>query len=645
MNLRSFPPPLFSPSEKPLRYGRKGEGRRRLSWSFLGLALGAVFGLLLTSQTRRVMLGEVAILLPPGNPITRLVDSGVPLKSAPDAMELIAQAKKLPTGSFNTKTDAPLFPQETELIALSSRYPDRADVQAGFLRAMTSFRLRVAPVATKHSTTPGKPDNSTPLLAVPPSLVKAMRSAIKNGERVEPDNGYFALESALIELTQPDYEAAFTEVHRAAFCSVWNDHADKESLGEVQSLQRNQGMISPSSRMLLESNQFYSNSFLLSQVASAVRTHAANYELAGNVKAGFDLRINLVSIGIKMANSKDNLAFSLTPKSFLTIGLTKPEGKSRPQKNKTTQQEVKEPIESRVLFYADYLKAKGFSQESRTVKKLLEHPLLTSEYSNAPQGWDGFSDSLTIAALQGAGMLTLAGICVALGFFGCASLFLHRKRFGDYRLPLLTPFLLGGIALGVLLVSLSLMGICLSETPGMMTFLAGALTGFLLFLPRLTRSNANMSQLFQVAGRFMAAGAGVFVLCIGIYVSVSLWTGSGSYASNSVDYEMMDTSQNVTVTVLRIVPLPAIALTTGCILGFFVLLFLFCSIYARTKRQPMASGGLLHFQAMGVPVLALALLGYAGSVIYTAEQIERSKQEIKPFLDQRGQTSVFSQTD
>ena len=630
MNLRSFSVPLFSSSEKPPRYERNGEGRRLLSWSFLGLSLGVVFGLLLTSQTRRIFLSEVATLLPPRNPITRFVDSGITLREVPDAMEQFANARQLPTGRYDTAKNAPLFPQEIELMRIAALYPNRADVQANFLSAMTEFRVRLDSAQLKALE---KPQVSVTPLPLPPTLREAIRNSIKNGERSEPRNGFFPLVSAFVEITQNRDVEGFSAIHRAALCSEWNSHTGEQSQGELEAIQRRHGMVSPHEVLTHGANRYYSGFYFSSTVARIIRTHAGRYEAAGQIKEGFALRMNLVTMGLKMANPKSESALSSSPRIFLIMALTTPAGKEWVAKKNSPTYLRKSDTHSGIKEYHDFLKAKGFSQESQIVKQLFQHPLLPSDYSQVGQDLDGLYNNIDIAVLQGAGMLTLAGICVALGFFGCASLFLHRGRFGDYRLPRLTPSLSRGIALGVLLITLSLMGIYFSEVPVVMALLIGALTGFLLLLPHLTRSNPEMAQMFRVAGKLMATCTGIFVFCIGICVSVSLWT---DYAPNSVNSELLETSQNVTVIASRIVPLPEIAVMTGCVLGLSALLFLVCSIYAKTKRQPMASGGLLHFQAMGVPVIALALLGYAASVIYTTERFKQSETVIQNALSQRG---------
>ena len=620
MNLRSFSLPPFSSSEKPPRYVRKGEGRRRLSWSFLGLALGVVFGLLLTSQTRHVMLSEAATLLPPGNPITRLVDSGVSIRAVPDAMEQFANARRLPTGRYDTAKNAPLFPQEIELVRIAALYPNHADVQAGFLSAMTEFRVRTDSLRVPA---PEKPFVAPARIPLDPTLLRAINHSLENGENSEPHNGFFPLMKALVELTQHRYNEGFVAIHRAALCSEWNSHTNEQSQGELEAIQRRKGMVTPYELLMYGKNHYYSGSYRSSMVVSIIRAHAGRYEATGRVKEGFALRMNLVAIGLKMAYSASEAATASSPRTFLLMALTQPAGKEWVARKNSPSENWKSTMLARIGDYTDFLQAKGFAREQRIVEDLTRTQPLSTDYDRMFDGMDGFEALM----LHGVGVVTLAGLFLVLLVVGGTSLSLHQRRFGDYRLPPITPFLTGGIWLGILLCSFSLLAICFSETPILISFLIAALTGFVLFLPLLTRSNPDLTQMLRVAGKIVASCAGIFVLCLGLFFVISLWSGNA---------EFIPVDENVTMMTVNVVPLPAIAVATGVIMGFFALLFLFCSIYARIKRQPMASGGLLHFQAIGVPFVSLVLLGYATSVVYTAERYERSGKMMQTVLSTKG---------
>ncbi len=593
---------------KPVRYRRRGEARRRLQWSLFGLGLGTVLGLLLVAQTRRIVLGEAASLLPPRSPLTRFVDSGVKRTQEPDAMEKVAHALMLESGKYGDRSEREPFPQELELLALSERYPQRGDVQAAVLNEMNGFRL---------SSLQKKPGLPAPVLH--PQLEAGFRRAAERGEIAEPDNGFFPLMKAALDFALGSESEGLQAVHRAALCSRWDAHKAERIEGQLAFRLREQGMVTPGEALLFRSDLLYTGVYSWHQVGEAVQKRAVAFESSGKYREGYAVRMNLVRITVNMDRSENDLSASFAPHILFLRGLTQPRPKTALQPNRPVNPASRNLREvDRIGDYCELLARHGLTRESQVVRRLKGNRLALDNAFALGEAVEGY---VGVLIPWGAGLLMAALLAVMGMVFGAVSLRLHRTRFEGYRLPTLTPCTAGGLWVGLALSSLSLLGIYESEVPEMIFLLQGGASLAALGFARLLRSNREAASLLGAAGKVLGLTFGLLLFCSAICFSLNGWQLSSYLISGNAN---------------SVFSVHTAAALAGAVLGFFALLFLVCSVYAAAKRQPMGSGGLLHFGALGLSLIALVLLGYTGTVIRTAQRVQQNEMTLDLLIARRG---------
>ena len=612
----------------PIRYERKGESRRRRSWQGFGLVLGIALALLFSTPTRDLVFGEAAALLPPRNPLALFVTPSVKLSQEPDAMEAVADALSLPAIRYSDLPDVPLSKQEQKLIALSRSYPDRADVQAAFFVNTMPTRLRAdrPDIMKGAKATPADLQKSV-LHPLNPEYREAAHEAIERGIRLEPDNGFFRLMAAQYAFSLKQDAEAFRAVGESAQCKLWNAHTSEAVKGKLASTQLRFGMVIPAQRLYILEEAYYPGVYEFTQAGGLMRSIASEREKAGDAKSGYAIRMNLLSIGLKIYGSQNDLSYSLLPFSFVTRAF------SRPADKKATEQDQygrfvnltgDHPV---VLQYEAFLKANGMTKEASSLSQYRRTPPLFPK----PMNEDIYDVSLKVMVSWGIGVAMLTAFLITLTLYGVLAYREHRNRFADYRLPKLTPEQIGGIWLGIFVIGIGLVSAYDFTEFG---FLGFGMIVCLIFAGAFcakTQPESSAASVVKTAGNLFALALSVFALIYGAVSSLAVYSAMDFTGTSVVD----NLSDDANVVVHRITSLGVTAGVTGVVLGFFALVFVGCAIWAKIKRQPMTSGGLLHFRAVGVPLIALMLLGYIGSVLHTETLIRTSETQIQTLLRTR----------
>jgi hypothetical protein len=401
-----------------------------------GAAIGLTAALLIWPSTRWIVgaqAGYTALrsdpLLPIGDqtPAERkswLQEESRAAERRPDDLQ-IQLANAADTGSTSEDTSQA---NVARIRALASRFPGRASIYANALRwAATSLARSHRP---EESELTAGGSGAKAAASEPPdqAALAAFLQDAAEGERLDPDNGYFpAMASAALFALHRDAEA-LDALKRAAARPTWREYFDDEVRGRLRLIDAAFGAGSALARLGVACATLFPEYAMLRSTSRMAVVQAVRAEQAGRPEEGLAIRRCVQQIGIRMLDNSHIVIGSLVGVAIWNVAMARPGG-APPERAGTSGAEQRR---TRTLdAYRAYLTQIGHAGDISNLDAEAQvcqegRSIFQAGIAAQPAGVLAGVDCVTTAMLWTAGILALSG-AVWMGLLALAGGYITRR--------------------------------------------------------------------------------------------------------------------------------------------------------------------------------------------------------------------------
>jgi hypothetical protein len=324
------------------------------------------------------------------------------------------------------------------LDAVARRFPNDPGVRAHQLRHMTR---KAVWLKRPEEAQLGRPVvGAAPTAAMRPPSTEALRKfalAAAEGQRLEPENGFFDAMQAAGEFAARQDEEALRDLHAVALKPAWNDHAVEETQSQWKLLQAAYGDRGALQKLPSSWELLLPHYALLRATARMAIWHAVLRERSDDEAGGRAIRGDVMRLGVRMTDGSPMVIGKLVGDAIFQIGVPPlPAVSGRSPASDSSDSRSKAARER----YVARLESSGETAEAAWVRDQGERiDAMRAQISRMAEA-NGFEASLLDAHLQQlqaswlAGMVLLRQIGVLLLVWAAALLLVRASgRGGEAR--------------------------------------------------------------------------------------------------------------------------------------------------------------------------------------------------------------------
>lgn len=448
----------------------------------------------------------------------------------------------------------------------------------------------------------------------PAELAKFIALA-EAGEKLEPQNAYFAVLTAWGYFAAKQDDKAVAAWIRAGEKTEWNDHTTEEIIAKWK-LQRTvnsdseTGAIARMGSMAGISFPQYGGMRASARMAAVMAMQA---ELRGDKETGFTIRRASRQIGQNMQERSKNYIGNLVGRAIVSLAMSRAGGEE-PREN-PYKGDTERWMRERQDRYADYMRSIGHPEEAVAFTAAIKNGdfLKTLFTRTSPKTYWGFeAKTYQLFGAWCANFLLIAGVLFSLAFAGIFKLVykfsprlqkggtLQKSAKWGITVGLMLPFIAGAI-------TLSAIGLWLEPDQAVMIgFVVGimalAVPPFLLRFSRREFGHGLLVMLTTWGSlvALIAAGMGCTLFAQGMTGALGLLT-SGSSEDGALDVMKVITPWAIGAMVLS-VPM-------GLLLLF--------GVFSKILKVPFAAGVTRGMRAIAVPLACVLTLLWSGALMFT----------------------------
>jgi hypothetical protein len=458
-----------------------------------------------------------------------------------------------------------------------------------------------------------------------PEMITLFWGAVSEGERLDPDNGFFPMMRAAILFVMHRETEAFTALDKAASARTWNDYSTDEAMGRMKLREMIQGPMG----VLAESPYVRYVTYPHLRLLRATARTAVGVTLRGSSSEKRDenawrVRCNLARLGALMRSESTSNVGTMAGTTITNTAMTRPGGAEIPEAI------FKSPVAERVQWkseqFQEYARKRGYRNDAAFFDSEREKPLeIDAIYETAEERGLDSTDRIyrTIMIWAGSSVLIhLVAIVLVLGgiAFGLAKT--PRLRAGQA----LHPAIRWGLAVLVTPLPLTLAAILYGDRETILwcfnsCFAASLLLGTLSIL----RGTEKIRNLLIFVATFPAT---LLLLAIGCSAAIPavnmlevLGKVIGLYASEP--YGVSKSIPGSVVIVLSSALLPLLWISGLAIVSWY-------------KKVPISVGIVRGAFRSALSVASLLLLLHCGVVLWTLHEETEGRRELVDMIRHEG---------
>lgn len=607
-----------------------------------GAAIGLILTLLIVPQTRGILRVQLLSLFEP-NPASSfpVSSSGTSTDAStfariaskfPDdyQIQLARVANVGPTDGLPPPSPRDCINQIEALEALKEKFPDNVAIDANVLRllCMLPSTVQNRPEGALAVGVPWPGSTAKDLrtqAALPPFPYAFYDQTSADGEKLDPDNGYFPLMRAAGLFGSRKDEAALAAIHRAGSKPFWREYYTEQTEGDDKIKYDEYGAHLALGRLASSAAMLFPHYALLRNTARIALYDAMQAEKSGDARGGLSIRDDVMRCGALMRVQSGTLIGSLVGIAISFTSIDNPGGTLVKYDNLAPEQRAT----ARRYAFTTYLQSNGFGDHvlpdmveldaGKAVRKIVEPGLDDSQ-----KDWTAliYSWLMDLALLTNVfALFLLYGSCFFLVLW--LKLDVPRPITPHLRIPSMSGFLLG-LAWTVWEPFLgfdpfALIVICL--------FVSVAV---IISLPSIVRGNIQSRKvILERVGCLTAVSA---LTCL--FGILLIWTGSNilSFGYLQLSMDLAGQSNSQTPPILAFIALIPIYL-------FLIGLWISCV----KRRVPIVSGIIMGIKNTAITTACIFLMVYGGAFLRTISlertvnnQIDRQYQQEGAYLAELG---------